>query len=138
MAKTNNTMVLSELTANIVSSHVTNNNGTPDSLPEFIKKVHASLAAATAGEQKFDESPRHPAAPIKSLVSNDYLICLEDGKKLKMLRRHLKRAYGITPEQYRARWGLPSDYPMVAFGYAAIRSELAKKMGLGTNPSRRR
>lgn len=138
MAKTNNTMVLLELTANIVSSHVTNNNVTPDSLPEFIKKVHASLAAATAGEQKFDESPRHPAVPIKSLVSNDYLICLEDGKKLKMLRRHLKRAYGMTPEQYRARWGLPSDYPMVAPSYAAIRSELAKKMGLGTNPSRRR
>ncbi|PPR21781.1 MAG: hypothetical protein CFH39_01589, partial [Alphaproteobacteria bacterium MarineAlpha10_Bin2] len=83
MAKTNNTMVLLELTANIVSSHVTNNNVTPDSLPEFIKKVHASLAAATAGEQKFDDSPRHPAVPIKSLVSNDNLICLEDGKKLK-------------------------------------------------------
>ena len=99
MAKTNNTMVLLELTANIVSSHVTNNNVTPHSLPEFIKKVHASLAAATAGEQKFDDSPRHPAVPIKSLVSNDYLICLEDGRKLKMLRRHLKRAYGMTPEQ---------------------------------------
>ena len=131
-------MVLLKLTANIVSSHVTNNNVTLDFFPEFIKKVHASLAAATAGEQNFDESPRHPAVPIKSLVSNDYLICLEDGKKLKMLRRHLKRAYGMTPEQYRARWRLPSDYPMVAPGYAAIRSELAKKMGLGTNPSRRR
>ena len=138
MSKTNNTMVLLELTANIVSSHVTNNNVTPDSLPEFINKVHASLAAATAGEQKFDELPRHPAVPIKSLVSNDYLICLEDGRKLKMLRRHLKRAYGMTPEHYRARWGLPADYHMFAPGYAAIRSELAKKMGLGTNPSRRR
>ena len=76
MLKTNNTMILLEFTANTVSSHVTNNNVTPDSLPEFINKVHASLAAATAGEQKFDESPRHPAVPIKCLVSNDYLICL--------------------------------------------------------------
>ena len=132
MAKTNNSVILLELTANIVSSHVSNNSVTPDSLPEFIKNVHASLAAATAGGQKFDDSPRHPAVPIKSSITTDYLICLEDGKKLKMLRRHLKRAYSMTPEQYRARWGLPPDYPMVAPGYAAKRSELAKKMGLGT------
>jgi predicted transcriptional regulator len=74
--------------------------------------------------------------PIKKSISNDYIVCLEDGKKLKMLRRHLKRAFGMTPEQYRSRWGLPSDYPMVAPSYAAKRSELAKKMGLGTKPNR--
>ena len=138
MAKTNNSMILIELTASIVSSHVSNNSVTPDSLPEFIKNVHASLSAATAAEQYFGDKPPHPAVPIRRSVSNDYLICLEDGKKLKMLRRHLKRAYGMTPEQYRARWELPSDYPMVAPSYAAKRSELAKKMGLGTKSGQRR
>ena len=131
-------MILLELTANIVSSHVSNNSVTPESLSEFVKNVHASLCAAAAGEHHLGDHPRHPAVPIKQSVSNDYLICLEDGKKLKMLRRHLKRVYGLTPEQYRARWGLPSDYPMVAPSYARKRSELAKKMGLGTRPGRRR
>ena len=131
-------MFLIELTANIVSSHVSNNSVTPDSLPDFIKNVHASLSAATAMKRDFADDPPHPAVPIKKSVSDDYLICLEDGKKLKMLRRHLKRAYGMTLEQYRARWGLPSDYPMVAPNYAAKRSELAKKMGLGTKPGQRR
>lgn len=138
MEKTNNMTVLLELTADIVTSHVSNNNVTPDSLPDFIKNVHASLFVATAGEQKFIDRPRNPAVPIRSSIENDFLICLEDGKKLKMLRRHLKRAYGMTPEQYRARWGLPSDYPMVAPSYAAKRSELAKKMGLGTRPGQPR
>ena len=131
-------MILIELTANIVSSHVLNNSVTPESLPEFIKNVHASLYAAAAREHHLGDHPRHPAVPIKQSVSNDYLICLEDGKKLKMLRRHLKRAYGMTPEQYRARWGLPLDYPMVAPSYAQKRSELAKKMGLGRRPGQRR
>ena len=138
MAKMNNSMILIELTANIVSSHVLNNSVTPESLPEFIKNVHASLYAAAAREHHLGDHPRHPAVPIKQSVSNDYLICLEDGKKLKMLRRHLKRAYGMTPEQYRARWGLPLDYPMVAPSYAQKRSELAKKMGLGRRPGQRR
>tara|TARA_Y100000031_G_C8110277_1_gene333148 strand:+ start:257 stop:706 length:450 start_codon:yes stop_codon:yes gene_type:complete len=138
MAKLNNSMILIELTVNIVSSHVSNNSVTPDSLPDFIKNVHASLSAATAKKHDFSDNPPQPAVPIRKSVSDDYLICLEDGKKLKMLRRHLKRAYGMTPEQYRARWGLPSDYPMVAPSYAAKRSELAKKMGLGTKPGQRR
>ena len=138
MAKPNNSMFLIELTANIVSSRVSNNSVTPDSLPDFIKNVHASLSAATAKKHDFSDSPPQPAVPIRKFVSDDYLICLEDGKKLKMLRRHLKRAYGMTLEQYRARWGLPSDYPMVAPNYAAKRSELAKKMGLGTKPGQRR
>ena len=107
-------------------------------MPDFVKNVHASLSAAAAEEQKFIANPRHPAVPIRSSISSDFLICLEDGKKLKMLRRHLRQAYGLTPEQYRARWGLPSDYPMVAPSYAAKRSELAKKMGLGTRPGQPR
>lgn len=138
MEKTNNSLVLLELTANIVSSHVSNNTVSPDSLPKFIKNVYASLFAATAAERNLRLDPPRPAVPIKKSISNEYLVCLEDGKKLKMLRRHLKRAFDMTPEQYRARWGLPSDYPMVAPDYAAKRSELAKKMGLGTKPGRPR
>jgi predicted transcriptional regulator len=129
---------LLELTANIVSSHVSNNAVTPDSLPEFIKNVHASLFAAATTERISRDGPPRPAVPIKKSISNEYIICLEDGKKLKMLRRHLRRAFGMTPEQYRARWGLPSNYPMVAPSYAAKRSELAKKMGLGTKSGRPR
>jgi predicted transcriptional regulator len=136
MVKTNNSLVLLELTANIISSHVSNNAVTPDSLPEFIKSVHASLSTVTGDARHSRDAPLRPAVPIKKSISNDYIVCLEDGKKLKMLRRHLKRAFGMTPEQYRSRWGLPSDYPMVAPSYAAKRSELAKKMGLGTKPNR--
>jgi len=101
-------------------------------LPGFVENVHASLATAIAKEPTFDHPKRRPAVPIKNSVSDEFLICLEDGRKLKMLRRHLKQAYGMTPEQYRSRWELPADYPMVAPGYSAKRSELAKKMGLGT------
>ena len=136
MVKTNNSLVLLELTANIVASHVSNNAVAPDSLAEFIKSVHASLATVTGEARHSSNTPLRPAVPITKSISNDYIICLEDGKKLKMLRRHLKRAFGMTPEQYRSRWGLPSDYPMVAPSYAAKRSELAKKMGLGTKLKR--
>ncbi|MDA0228799.1 MAG: MucR family transcriptional regulator [Proteobacteria bacterium] len=132
MTSANNSTILLELTAEIVTSHVSNNSVAPDFLPNFIKNVHASLSTATAEQLRFIDSPRHPAVSIGSSISSDFLVCLEDGKKLKMLRRHLRRAYGMTPEQYRARWGLPSDYPMVAPSYAAKRSELAKKMDLGT------
>ena len=132
MSKTNNSLVLLSLTADIVSSHVSNNAVAPDSLPEFIKNVHASLSAVTGAATHSRDLPLRPAVPIKKSISNDYIVCLEDGRKLKMLRRHLKRAFGMTPEQYKTRWGLPSDYPMVAPSYAAKRSELAKKMGLGT------
>ena len=138
MAKMNNSMILIELTANIVSSHVLNNSVTPESLPEFIKNVHASLYAAAAREHHLGDHPRHPAVPIKQSVSNDYLICLEDGKKLKMLKRHLKTRYNMSPDEYRERWGLPADYPMVAPRYAQQRSELAKKIGLGTKRRKRR
>lgn len=132
MTKSNNSRISSELTANIISSYVSNNNLTPELLPGFVENVHASLATAIAKEPTFDHPKRRPAVPIKNSVSDEFLICLEDGRKLKMLRRHLKQAYGMTPEQYRSRWELPADYPMVAPGYSAKRSELAKKMGLGT------
>ena len=126
------------MTENIVSSHVSNNIVTPYSLAKFIKNVHVSLFAAITAERNLRlDSPR-PAVPIKKSISNEYIVYLEDGKKLKMLRRHLKRAFDMTPEQYRARWGLPSDYPMVAPNYAAKRSELAKKMDLGTESGRPR
>lgn len=121
------------LTAEIVSAHVTNNAVRAADLPQLIHDVHRALAdlggAAPAGR---------PAVPVKQSVLPDYIVCLEDGKKLKMLRRHLKTAYGLTPEQYRERWHLPADYPMVAPNYAKTRSRLAKKIGLGTRPTRRK
>jgi len=120
------------LTAQIVSAHVSNNSVSPDALPSLIQEVYRTLAGVgrDAGEP---ERPQ-PAVPVKKSVFADYIICLEDGKKLKMLKRHLKTAYNMTPEQYRDRWGLPPDYPMVAPNYAKHRSSLAKKIGLGTKP----
>jgi predicted transcriptional regulator len=120
------------LTAQIVSAHVANNAVSPDALPSLIQKVYKTLASATK-EPTLPERPQ-PAVPVKKSVSQDHIICLEDGKKLKMLKRHLKTAYNMTPEQYRERWGLGPDYPMVAPGYAQHRSSLAKKSGLGTRP----
>jgi len=137
MSNTNNSQTLIELTTRIVCSHLSNNNVAIESLPIFIKNVHASLSTVSAEHGDHSDAPPLPAVPIRRSVSDDYLICLEDGKKLKMLRRHLKHIYNMTPDQYRARWGLPSDYPMVAPSYAKKRSELAKKIGLGTKSSRR-
>jgi predicted transcriptional regulator len=123
------------LTTDIVASHVANNRVETNALPDLIRQVFATLASIGAGEAAPAERPE-PAVPIKKSVTPDYIICLEDGKKLKMLKRHLQTAYNMTPEQYRERWGLPPDYPMVAPNYALQRRELAKKIGLGT--SRRR
>ncbi len=120
------------LTAQIVSAHVSNNSVSPDSLPSLIQEVYKTLAAV-GKEPAVQERPQ-PAVPIKKSVFADYIVCLEDGKKLKMLKRHLKTAYDMTPEQYRERWGLGADYPMVAPSYAKHRSSLAKKIGLGTKP----
>jgi predicted transcriptional regulator len=124
------------LTAKIVAAHVSNNTVPLSDLPGLIQQVHQALsgvgstAAATVRPQ--------PAVPIKKSVQPDYIVCLEDGKKLKMLKRHLKTAYNLTPEQYRERWGLPADYPMVAPNYAKQRSQLARDLGLGTKSKRRR
>ena len=124
------------LTADIVASHVSNNGVPVSELPQLIQQVYATLAALGKETAPAPERPE-PAVAIRKSVTPDYIICLEDGKKLKMLKRHLKTAYNMTPEQYRERWGLPADYPMVAPRYAEQRRELAKKIGLGTTRRRR-
>jgi predicted transcriptional regulator len=123
------------LTAQIVSAHVSNNTVTTDALPALIQEVYRSLAGV--GLEAAAPSKPQPAVPIKKSVFADYIVCLEDGKKLKMLKRHLKTAYNLTPDQYRERWDLGADYPMVAPSYAKHRSSLAKKIGLGTKPRSR-
>jgi predicted transcriptional regulator len=120
------------LTAQIVSAHVSNNSVTPDALPALIQDVYRTLSGV--GKDPVQPDKPQPAVPVKKSVFPDHIVCLEDGKKLKMLKRHLKTAYNMTPEQYRERWGLPPDYPMVAPNYARHRSSLAKKIGLGTKP----
>lgn len=123
------------LTAQIVSAHVGNNFVAADTLPSLIQSVYATLAGV--GQEVIQPERQPPAVPVKKSIFPDYVVCLEDGKKLKMLKRHLKTAYNLTPEQYRERWGLPSDYPMVAPNYAKHRSTLAKRIGLGTKPRER-
>ena len=124
------------LTAQIVAAHVSNNAVGPDVLPTLIRDVYSTLAGmgheAVVTAEPADK--RQPAVPVKKSVFPDHIVCLEDGKKLKMLKRHLKTAFGLSPDQYRERWGLPQDYPMVAPSYASHRSKLAKKIGLGTKP----
>ncbi|MBB2190548.1 MucR family transcriptional regulator [Gluconacetobacter azotocaptans] len=120
---------LLELTAQIVSAHVSNNTVVPDGVPDLIRQVYQALTSL--GQVAPEPEKLQPAVPIKRSVFPDYIVCLEDGKKLKMLKRHLQSAYGMTPEQYRERWGLPSDYPMVAPNYAERRSTLAREIGLG-------
>jgi predicted transcriptional regulator len=120
------------LTAQIVSAHVSNNSVSPDALPSLIQEVFKTLSGV--GKEPAQPEKPQPAVPVKKSVFADHIVCLEDGKKLKMLKRHLKTAYNMTPGQYRERWGLPQDYPMVAPSYARHRSSLAKKIGLGTKP----
>ena len=120
------------LTAQIVSAHVSNNSVSPDALPSLIQEVYKTLSGV--GKEPAQADRPQPAVPVKKSVFADHIVCLEDGKKLKMLKRHLKTAYNLTPEQYRERWGLGADYPMVAPAYAKHRSSLAKKIGLGTRP----
>ncbi|HTR16813.1 MAG TPA: MucR family transcriptional regulator [Acetobacteraceae bacterium] len=124
------------LTAQIVSAHVSNNSVSTDALPSLIQEVYKTLAGV--GKEPVQSDKPQPAVPVKRSVFPDHIVCLEDGKKLKMLKRHLKTAYNMTPEQYRERWGLPPDYPMVAPNYARHRSSLAKKIGLGTKPRGRK
>ncbi len=129
--KIDNTEIL-ELTAEIVASYVSNNIVSSSDLPGVIQDVHRTLTDLD-GPAAQPERPK-PAVSIKRSITPDFIICLEDGKKLKMLKRHLKTAYNMTPEDYRERWGLAPDYPMVAPNYAKHRSSLAKKIGLGTKP----
>lgn len=126
---------LLELTTEIVAAHVSNNTVSVGDLPQLINQVYNSLANIGNVPAMPAERPQ-PAVPIKKSVHADYIVCLEDGKKLKMLKRHLMTAYNMTPEGYRERWGLASDYPMVAPNYARQRSRLAKEIGLGTRARR--
>ncbi|OYX63321.1 MAG: hypothetical protein B7Y88_13215 [Sphingomonadales bacterium 32-64-17] len=120
---------LLSLTAEIVIAHLDANQVAADELPRLITSVHEALAGLGA-EAEEDDAPK-PAVSVRTSIKPDYLVCLEDGRKLKTLKRHLMTSYGMTPDQYRARWNLPADYPMVAPAYAARRSELAKANGLG-------
>ena len=119
------------LTTEIVSAYLSNNTVATTEVSGLIEQVHKTLSNVSAGGAALADRPQ-PAVPIKRSITPDYLICLEDGKQLKMLKRHLKTAYNMSPEDYRERWGLPADYPMVAPNYAAQRSKLAKEIGLGT------
>jgi predicted transcriptional regulator len=121
------------LTSDIVAAHVSNNSVASSDLPSLIESVFGTLSGLGA-EAAEPEVELKPAVPIKKSITDDFIICLEDGKKLKMLKRHLKTAYDLSPEEYRAKWGLPHDYPMVAPNYALKRQQLAKKIGLGRKP----
>jgi predicted transcriptional regulator len=124
--------VVLELTTEIVASYVSNNTVSAAELTNVIQNVHKTLQGLDGQTVQLDR-PK-PAVSLKKSITPDYLVCLEDGKQLKMLKRHLKTAYNMTPDEYRERWGLPADYPMVAPNYAKHRSSLAKKIGLGTKP----
>tara|TARA_B100000965_G_scaffold336746_1_gene303217 strand:+ start:65 stop:478 length:414 start_codon:yes stop_codon:yes gene_type:complete len=131
MTKNADNSDLVELTAEIVSSYVANNNVPVSEVGAFIREVFQSLSAQVSGDTQQDAPRQEPAVPVKKSVTPEFIICLEDGKKFKSLKRHLRTHYDLSPEEYRAKWGLPADYPMVAPRYAEARSELAKQMGLG-------
>lgn len=123
------------LTADIVAAHVSNNSVAVNDLPNLIQNVHAALSGIS-GSPVAPEAKPEPRVPIRSSIKPDFIVCLEDGKKLKMLKRHLMTHYQMTPDQYRQKWGLPADYPMVAPNYAEQRRTLAKSIGLGTKRRR--
>jgi predicted transcriptional regulator len=121
---------LLRMTTDIVASFLTHNSVPAESVPEMIKSVHATMKEISGGEAK-PEPKAKPAVPVSKSIHDDYLVCLEDGKKLKMLKRYLRSQYDMSPEEYRRKWGLPSDYPMVAPSYSRRRSDFAKEIGLG-------
>jgi predicted transcriptional regulator len=131
---------LLKLASDIVAAYVSNNPVPVSELPAMIKNVHATLGSLSGAPAAEEVTNQKPAVPVKKSITPEYLVCLEDGKRLKMLKRYLRSRYGLSPDQYRAKWGLPPDYPMVASNYAAQRSEFAKKIGLGrpVTKSRRR
>jgi predicted transcriptional regulator len=126
-----------ELTAEIVSAYVSNNTVPASDIPALISQVHAALSRVSGKPGDGATEPLKPAVSLKKSVTPEYIVCLEDGKKFKSLKRHLRTQYNMTPEQYREKWGLGPDYPMVAPNYAAARSQLAKQMGLGQQRRRR-
>ena len=127
-----------ELAADVVSAYVSNNSVPASDLPGLIGEVHIALSKIGNGSAELPAEAPKPAVSIKKSVTPDYIICLEDGKKFKSLKRHLRTQYNMTPEQYREKWGLAPNYPMVAPNYAKARSELAKEMGLGQQRRKRR
>ncbi|MEJ0053226.1 MAG: MucR family transcriptional regulator [bacterium] len=133
LSATTGTTELLELTARIVAAYVSNNPLPVTEVPGMIKSVHATLGGLDTADNAV-KTDQKPAVAVKSSVTPGYIVCLEDGKKLKMLKRYLKANYNLTPEEYRAKWGLPANYPMVSPDYAAQRSAFAKKIGLGRNP----
>ena len=133
MVESGSSETVLRLTAQIVAAHVEHNSVQAEALPGLIEKVYQTLR--DVGQVAAEPVRPVPAVPVKQSIKTDFIVCLEDGKKLKMLKRHLMTAYKMTPAQYRARWGLPADYPMVAPSYAKVRSSLAKKIGLGRKSS---
>lgn len=119
------------MTTDIVASFLTHNSVPSESVPELIKSVHATMKEISSGEIAKPEPKAKPAVPVSKSVADDYIVCLEDGKKLKMLKRYLRSQYDMSPEDYRRKWGLPADYPMVAPSYSRRRSDFAKEIGLG-------
>jgi predicted transcriptional regulator len=120
-----------EMTADIVSAYVGNNSVSANDLSSLIQSVHRALSGVSTGSETVEVAPKEPAVPVKRSITPDFLVCLEDGRKFKSLKRHLRTKYNMSPEDYRAKWGLAKDYPMVAPNYAKARSDLAKQMGLG-------
>src|SRR5881392_1570293 len=133
-----NTSNFIELTASIVSAYVSNNPVPSTDLPALIGQVHSALTRVSSGHSEIHADALRPAVVVKKSITPEYLVCLEDGKRFKSLKRHLRTQYNMTPEQYRDKWGLPPDYPMVAPNYAVARSQLAKKMGLGQQARKRK
>lgn len=133
---------LLKLASDIIAAYVSNNPIPAAELPGMIRSVHATLGGLVSGAAMEGSTSQKPAVPVKRSITPEYIVCLEDGKKLKMLKRYLRSNYGLTPEEYRSKWGLPADYPMTAPNYSAQRSDFAKKIGLGRTPpaskSRRR
>ena len=129
---------LLRLGAEIVAAYVSRNAVSAEAVPDIIRTVHQTLETITRGEPVAMEERPKPAVPVGRSVQHDYIVCLEDGKKLKMLKRYLRSRYGMSPDEYRRRWGLPPDYPMVAPAYAARRSDFAKQIGLGRGVRRRK
>ena len=127
---------LLRMTADVVAAYVSNNTLPTAQLAEVINTVYGSLKQLDGKGCEPKSEPQKPAVPVRKSITPDYLVCLEDGKKLKMLKRHLRSTYAMTPDEYRAKWGLPPDYPMVAPNYAEQRSEFAKKIGLGRGAGR--
>ncbi len=129
---------LLRMTAEVAAAYVGNNTLPASQLPDVIKTIYSSISALDGGSSALGAVGLKPMVPVKKSITPEYIVCLEDGKKLKMLKRHLRTSYNMTPEEYRIKWGLPADYPMVAPNYAAQRSAFAKKIGLGRKPGARR